>query len=106
MADEPQQDGSLTPEERSELENLRAEKAAREQQAADAAARAELEHLRAEKARTAEQAARDERSVERQQKAARAMEPDDDLRMPLAQKVVLAVALVILAAGIYCIITK
>ena len=43
----------LTDEERAELEQLRAEKAARERAARDAAERAELEHLRRQKARGA-----------------------------------------------------
>lgn len=87
----------LTQAEREELEQLRAEKAAREAAAAQAAERAELEALRAEKANAAAQAASQARAQrEAAQEAAdlerarQLMEPDeDDLKMPLGQKVVI-----------------
>lgn len=119
MADEAQ---PLTDEERAELEALRAEKAARE--------RAELEELRAQKnasahkasaqtptsqrpapqapaaqataaRRSAEDLAAERRIAEQRERGARLMEPDDDLRMPLGQKIVLgviALAAVLIAA--------
>lgn len=88
MADAP-----LTDEERAELERLRAEKTAREQAARDAAQKAELESLRAEQAE-AEQMARD---AERRERAREYMEPDEDLKMPLGQKLVLLVLAIIVA---------
>lgn len=88
MADAP-----LTDEERAELERLRAEKAAREQAARSAAQKAELESLRAEQAE-AEQMARD---AERRERAREYMEPDEDLKMPLGQKLVLLVLAIIVA---------
>lgn len=88
MADAP-----LTDEERAELERLRAEKAAREQAARNAAQKAELESLRAEQAE-AEQMARD---AERRERAREYMEPDEDLKMPLGQKLVLLVLTIIVA---------
>lgn len=88
MADAPH-----TDEERAELERLRAEKAAREQAARNAAQKAELESLRAEQAE-AEQMARD---AERRERAREYMEPDEDLKMPLGQKLVLLVLAIIVA---------
>lgn len=103
----------LTDEERAELEALRAEKAARE--------RAELEALRRESARPAQpaQPARqaqpkpapaprsaasprseseeDRRIREARERGAKLMEPDDDLSMPLGQKIVLAVIALLVA---------
>ena len=102
----------LTDDERAELEALRAEKAAREEQARAARERAELEALRAEReqaqaerrsasARPSSSPAparpsqaeldQDRRIREQRERGARLMEPDDDLRMPLGQKIVLAV---------------
>ncbi len=87
----------LTQAEREELEQLRAEKAAREAAAAKAAERAELEALRAERADAQAQARK--RAVAREQAAQQAadlerarklMEPDDDeLKMPIGQKIVI-----------------
>lgn len=104
-------DNNLTEAERAELEQLRAEKAAREQEAAAAKERAELEALRNEQAAAeaakaqaqaaAEQAAKeqelDERDAARRERARELMEPDDDLKMPFAQKVVLFVIAVLIA---------
>lgn len=74
----------LSEEERAELEQLRAEKAARQQAERDAAERAELDRLRAEKQRAAQLAA------DREQ-ARKLMEPDeDDLKMAPGQKIVIA----------------
>lgn len=74
----------LSEEERAELEQLRAEKAARLQAERDAAERAELDRLRAEKQRAAQLAA------DREQ-ARKLMEPDeDDLKMAPGQKIVIA----------------
>ena len=105
MADQAQ---PLSDEERAELEALRAEKAERERQEQAVRERAELEALRAERAqaqqsqavrqprpaaRVARRAgdAEDRRIREQRERGAQLMEPDDDLRMPLGQKVVLAV---------------
>ena len=95
----------LTDEERAELEQLRAEKAARERAARDAAERAELERLRRQKARGAAERAQARRDAEARERGRALMEPDDDdLRMPLGQKVVIlavvGVAIVWLAATV------
>ena len=81
-------DAALTEDERAELEQLRAEKAAREEAERARQERAELERLRAERqARTEEERARS------------LMEPGDDLSMPVGQKIVLAgVAIAVLLA--------
>ena len=84
------EDIGLTDEERAELEQLRAEKAARQQAERDAAERAELERLRAQRATDeAERAAR-AREAQARERGRALMEPDeDDLRMPLGQKIVI-----------------
>ena len=87
MADEQ---APLTDEERAELERLRAEKAARENAAQAATQKAELERLRAEADADARDAARRERAREY-------MEPDEDLKMPLAQKLVLLFVALLIA---------
>ena len=113
----------LTDEERAELEALRAEKAAREERERAAQERAELEALRAENAQTQRQPspapadgtaagarpanrvedAEDRRIREARERGAKLMKPDDDLRMPKGQKIVLAVlALLVL---IYVVMT-
>ena len=98
MAD---QNNSLTDQERAELEQLRAEKAARQEQEAAQRERAELEQLRAEKVQQAQRAAEDAQLEQARQR----MEPDDDLRMPVAQKIVLAICFVLLIAGIIYVVT-
>lgn len=90
MADNPNE---LTSQERAELEQLRAEKAARDEAAAAARERAELEQLRTEQAR-AERDAEEDRRIEAARKR---MEPGDDLKMPLPQKIILAACVVIFA---------
>ena len=95
----------LTDEERAELEQLRAEKAAREQAARDAAERAELEKLRAQRAQTEAERAQAARDAEARERGRALMEPDDDdLKMPLGQKVVIlavvGIALVWLAVTV------
>ncbi len=80
----------LSDEERAELERLRAEKAAREQAEKDAAERAELERLRRERAAGETERAERERVDEARARGRALMEPDeDDLRMPLGQKIVI-----------------
>ncbi len=84
----------LSNAERAELEELRAQKAAREE-------RAELDRLRAEQAR--EQQARQRQAPSAQELAAkerarRFMEPGEDLSMPLGQRIVLiALAVIVIA---------
>lgn len=84
------QNDSLSDEERAELEQLRAEKAAREQAARSRAERAELDRLRAEQQqaeRSARQSAEERERIERGRKL---MQPDEDeLTMPLGQKIVI-----------------
>ena len=88
----------LSDEERSELERLRAEKAAREEAQEAARERLELERLKAEKAANEKEAAEQRRIAEAREKGRQLMEPDDDdLRMPKGQKIVIA-AVVIVAA--------
>ena len=81
----------LSDSERAELEQLRAEKAAREEAAAAARERAELEQLRQEQ----EQADHDAAVDARIEAARQRMEPDDDLKMPMAQKIILLICIVI-----------
>ena len=104
----------LTDEERAELEALRAEKAAREKAERDRAERAELEQLRAQKAaaeatprvsaaaqRPASEAERAqlERDAAARERGRKLMEPDDDdLKMPLGQKAVIAAILIVAVA--------
>ena len=87
----------LTEAERVELEQLRAEKAAREEAQRQAAERAELDRLRAEHAAATRDAKEDARIAKSRERGRQLMEPDeDDLKMPMGQKVVLGViALVI-----------
>lgn len=90
MSDQP----TLSDEERAELEQLRAEKAAREKAQAEAAQRAELEQLRAEQARSQAEAAEDARIAAERERGRKLMEPDEDdedVKMPVGQKIVLGV---------------
>ena len=97
MPDQP----TLSDEERAELEQLRAEKAAREKASAEAAQRAELEQLRAEQARVNAEQARNQaeaaeaaRIAAERERGRKLMEPDEDdedLKMPVGQKVVIGV---------------
>lgn len=96
MADET----PLTDEEREELRRLRAEKAARERAQQDAAQKAELERLRSEQAE-AEQEALDAR---RRERAREYMEPDDDLKMPVGQKIVLLALAVIVSLFVMSVV--
>ena len=101
MADET----PLTDEERAELEQLRAEKAARAKAQAEARERRELERLKEEKQQREAEAAAMRREAELREKGRELMEPDeDDLKMPLGQKIVLAlvalVAVVVLVSAI------
>ena len=116
----------LSDDERAELEELRAEKARRQQAEKARRERAELERLRAEKAHgqaeprrrapaagqppqravrrrtvTPEEAAQIERDKELRERNAKIMEPDDDLNMPLAQKIVL---IGVLAAAVIAVL--
>lgn len=75
----------LTDEERAELKSLRAEKAQRENARRIQAERIELERLKAEQATHDE----DARIRALKERNAKIMEPGDDLKMPLGQKVVL-----------------
>lgn len=81
----------LTEAERAELEQLRAEKAAREEAGRQAAERAELERLRAEKSKSAREAAEDASIAEARARGRKLMEPDEDLKMPAGQKMVLGI---------------
>lgn len=108
----------LTEEERAELEALRAEKAARAAREQAARERAELEALRAEQTQasrpaqrpvrttSAAQAEEDRQIREARERGAKLMEPDDDLRMPLGQKIVLAVIalLTVLVVGMHFLV--
>jgi hypothetical protein len=107
----------LSDDERAELEALRAEKAAREERERAARERAELEELRRQRDAVASQAqpqrqapsrqavasaraaeaAEDRRIREARERGARLMEPDDDLRMPVGQKLVLGVIALLVA---------
>lgn len=88
----------LSDEERSELERLRAEKAARERAQEAARERAELERLKAEKATSEKDAAEQQRIAVARERGRQLMEPDDDdLRMPKGQKIVIAIVVVVAA---------
>ncbi len=87
----------LTDEERAELERLRAEKAERLRAEKDASERAELERLRRERARSQEASEADRRAAAARERGRVLMEPDDDLKMPLGQKIVI-LAVVVVAA--------
>ncbi len=91
----------LTEEERAELEQLRAEKAEREERQRVRAEREELARLKAERARAQSRADEDRRIAEVRARNAKLMEPDEDLHMPIAQKIVLA-GLAILAIVLIC----
>lgn len=87
----------LTAEERAELEQLRAEKRERERALQAKRERAELEQLRSMRAAREHTSEVDDANQARAEKRS-IMEPDDDLSMPLGQKIVLvAVALIVLA---------
>ena len=86
MADET----PLTDEEREELRRLRAEKAARERAQADAAQKVEL--------------VRDALDAQRRERAREYMEPDDDLKMPVGQKIVLLALAVIVALFVISVV--
>ena len=80
----------LTDEERAELEQLRAEKAARQKAEKDAVERAELERLRRERATDDAERAAIAREAKARERGRALMEPDeDDLKMPLGQKIVI-----------------
>lgn len=102
------QTAPLTDEERAELEQLRAEKAARLEAEQARQERAELERLRAESAEARGQVrasqtsvqgtAEDERVRAARERGRKLMEPGDDLSMPTGQKIVLvAIALIVVA---------
>ena len=63
--------------------------------------RAELEQLRAEKAARERASIQEQKAVERER---RLMEPGDDLSMPTGQKIVLIVVALLAAAGIAMIV--
>lgn len=86
------EDKPLSDEERAELEELRAEKARRAQEAQARRDRRELEELRAKKAQSQAEAQRDAQIRAARQRGTKLMEPDpedEDIRMPLGQKLVL-----------------
>lgn len=86
----------LSDEERAELEELRAEKAKREEAQRAAQERAELERLKAEKAQSEAEAEEDRRIAEARERGRKLMEPDeDDLKMPLGQKMVILFVVVV-----------
>lgn len=87
-------DDSLSRAERAELLELRKEKAER--------MREQQQALAAQKQQAAFVRARDEHIKYIQEKNRKIMEPDDDLRMPLGQKIVL-ICLAVLAAAILII---
>lgn len=95
-------DTPLSDAERAELEQLRAEKQAREEAERARAERAELEQLRAERTGSArsrpdvrETPDEVQRLRESRERARRFMEPDEDLSMPMGQRIVLVVLAVI-----------
>lgn len=95
MPDEIQ---GLSDEERAELDALRAEKARREEAERVRRERSELEKLKAERARSEREREKDERARQIRERNARLMEPDDDLKMPVGQKLVLLAILFVVVA--------
>lgn len=95
-----QDDAPLTDAERAELEQLRAEKAEREEHERIRRERAELERLRAERTATSDAPTtrKDEADAIARERARRLMEPGDDLSMPPAQKIVLGGLVVVVIA--------
>ncbi|MGN0071365.1 MAG: hypothetical protein ACI361_05935 [Atopobiaceae bacterium] len=95
----------LTDDERRELEELRAEKAKRQEAAKAAQERAELERLRSEKAEVAKEQEEIRHEQAQRERGRALMEPDDDLKMPLGQKITIAavvgIALVFLLVNIF-----
>ncbi len=85
----PTSDAPLSDEERAELEALRTERAEREAQEQARKERAELARLKAEHERLQRESALDARDREIRERNAKLMEPDEDLNMPVGQKVVL-----------------
>ena len=102
-------DTPLSEAERRELEELRAQKAAREAREQAQRERAELERLRAEQRQSESKANRrhdrngnerlSRREYEARQRGRKLMEPGDDLSMPMGQKIVL-IAIALIVAGI------
>ena len=98
MSDAPD---ALSAEERAELEELRREKAEREEAQAAARERAEYERLKAERDRREAEAATDAHIAAVREQGKKLMQPDEDdedIRMPLGQKIVLAAIFVLAAA--------
>lgn len=97
MADE------LTHAERAELEQLRAEKAAKLKAEQAARERAELKQLKAERAQRADDLIAIEHEAKLRERGRKLMQPDaDDLKMPLGQKIALglmALIVVVLVAS-------
>ena len=85
----PTSDAPLSDEERAELEALRTERAEREAQEQARKERAELARLKAERARLQRESALDARDREIRERNAKLMEPDENLNMPVGQKIVL-----------------
>lgn len=100
MSDTP--NGALSDEERAELEQLRKEKATREAAEAEARERAELERLRKEKQEMDAEAEAERRIEEARQR----MEPGDDLRMPIAQRIIVIICCVLLAVFVTWMIMR
>ncbi|MCH4054211.1 MAG: hypothetical protein LKG38_04730 [Atopobiaceae bacterium] len=96
-----EQDEGLTSEEHAELERLRAEKAAREQAEQAKRERAELERLRAEREEAERTKAEDQHIAEVRERNRKLMEPDEDLKMPFAQKLTLALLAVFVVAVVF-----
>ncbi len=98
----PQDVAPLSEEERAELEELRAEKAALEAAEQARRERAELERLRAQsaqrEAKVQRDVAADARTQAARERASKFMEPGEDLSMPLGQKIVLiGIAIIVVA---------
>ncbi len=98
-------DAPLSDEERAELEALRAERAEREELEQARRERAELARLKAERERIQRESEQDARDRAIRERNAKLMEPDEDLNMPVGQKVVLigiaAVALIVLLMTVF-----
>ena len=95
------QDSPLSASEREELERLRAEKEALDQAQAAAREREELERMRKAVAQQKKDLQTEERIQRAKIEAKNLMEPDDDLHMAKAQKIVFIVVFFVVIASIF-----
>lgn len=94
----------LTDDERRELEELRAQKRAREDAERAVRERRELELLRSEQSRTSMAPSMPAREQAARERGRRLMEPGDDLSMPVGQKMVLVAVFLIVIGFVVAVL--